>query len=620
MRRLLPLFSSEETAFDLTYDPLVIRLARGFELAALVLLIAVVGWSFWLAARFPIDSWDAYDYLVNARWLAGHDLSRLSQRYRPDRPPGISLLAAPLLALGYQPGQRGLTGLVHLIPWSFGIAAVALLANELKSLGRGMALLGALALLLNPLLMHALPLMMADVVSMTFVFASLVLAERVMATPSPRLVLALLGTIAGSLCSKYPVAAIGLTIPLASALSVLWGEGRVRGVRQMLLGILRPWLAFSLLGGLALFFVVHAIIYARLVDGDATWFVKLTTGLGSAWNSGSGGGPLDPWWELPRAVGWSFGAPLIGFALVGAVLSCWRGERRGLLHTTWVIGFLLLFSTVIGHRESRYAMPVLPSVAWLAMRGLSVLAGPRRWLAVFASFGALAVPSIGEFKRMQDPLYTQPTILGWARAALDAAGADRPIFQSPIIANFALYPKNPVVLETDEYWHYHHFNEGGLVWFFDRRLLALRVLRGQRNVVTESPWVNATVPEDWLSTLGDDAVWLSAFPRGAVIVGTSQGWYETNSAASQPEPPRPFDLTDVRHLTLERNGMTFSDGVETVTARQDVDGFRFSGGPAGARWFASGAGTPRTLLEVEPVLPERIEALITTHQTFPIRP
>jgi aconitate hydratase len=63
---------------------------------------------------------------VLARYLAGNDLSHLAQAYRTDRPPGISLLVAPLLALGYHPGQRGLAGLIHLVPWSLGVLSLVM--------------------------------------------------------------------------------------------------------------------------------------------------------------------------------------------------------------------------------------------------------------------------------------------------------------------------------------------------------------------------------------------------------------------------------------------------------------------------------------------------------------
>ena len=148
-------------------------------------------------------------------------------------------------------------------------------------------------------------------------------------------------------------------------------------------------------------------------------------------------------------------------------------------------------------------------------------------------------PAVAELVRMNDPLYRQPSILAWARFALDRAGAQRPILQLPVLPQFALYPKSPVVLPMDEFWHYHHFNEGGLTWFFDRRLQALQVQAGAEPTARhESPWFFVTVPQAWLDAVGEDAVWLGGFPDGAVIVSTAQGWFETERRRRSLSPRR----------------------------------------------------------------------------------
>ncbi|MCU0701390.1 MAG: hypothetical protein MUC96_33185 [Myxococcaceae bacterium] len=115
-------------------------------------------WSLSVAWNLPLDYWDAYDYLVNARYFAGHDMARLGQAYRAERGPGISLLVAPLLWLGYAPGQRGTAGLVHLVPWAMGVLGVVLLVRSLlPRVGLGLALLAGALLVLNPLMLHYLP-------------------------------------------------------------------------------------------------------------------------------------------------------------------------------------------------------------------------------------------------------------------------------------------------------------------------------------------------------------------------------------------------------------------------------------------------------------------------------
>ncbi len=587
-------------------------------------------WSFQLALNLPIDSWDAYDYLVNARWLAGHDLTRLAQTYRGDRPPGISLLVAPLLALGYQPGQRGTAGLVHLVPWSLGAAAVFVLWRSLrKSVGVALAFVGAGLLVINPLMVHSLPFVMADVASMTFVLGALVLAERVAAGGALRHGALLAVVVALALSTKYPVAVLGVLIPLGNAAWSFVGAGRPVTWKGRFFSAVSPALAVSLGGGLLVAVGLHAAIAATVLKGDGPLWRRTTAGLTTSWNQGSSVSATDPWWELPNALLGTFGPVVIALAMVGAVAGLVVRDRASLLHLTWVIGFLAMFAFVIGHKESRYAFPVLPSVVWLAMRGLSLVQFLPRVLAggvVVTVLGA-APPALAELRRMADPLYTRPSVLAWARFALDRAGAEKPIMQSPPIGLFALYAKQPVVFETDEFWHYHHFNEGGLVWFFDRRLQHLQVSQGAAPGVRTDPITQAvTVPVSWLQRAGDDAVWLAGFPKGGVLVSTGQGWFETRTVAQQNEPPAPFVGTDVTRVTLERATLdattaTFGNGDTTVTATRGPSGWVLSPTATPRRWYLWEAdGTPTRWVEPVPEAPVRLDGLFTERVEFSVRP
>lgn len=73
-------------------------------LAALALaLIAAVAVVWVLAALvLPIDNWDGFEYLLNARRLAGHDLEYVKYGWVPLRPPLLSVFLAPVVA-GYSP-------------------------------------------------------------------------------------------------------------------------------------------------------------------------------------------------------------------------------------------------------------------------------------------------------------------------------------------------------------------------------------------------------------------------------------------------------------------------------------------------------------------------------------
>lgn len=587
-------------------------------------------WSFWLALGLPIDTWDAYDYLINARYLAGNDLSHLAQAYRTDRPPGISLLVAPLLAVGYRPGQRGLASLIHLIPWSLGALTLVVLWRQVKrEAGVGLAFVTAAWLALNPLVLHYLPFVMADVASMAFGLLALHFAERVTTTRRPRDVLLLALTVGVAMLTKYPMALLGLSIPLANLAWTWTGKERPPSLKARLLGSIDWRLAAGLLLGLGLFFAVHALIYSRVVPGDGSWVDRLVAGLKTAWAGGGGPGATDPWWELPNAVWWTFGPPVCLLAIVGAGVVVARDrDRSGWLHLVWALASMGLFIFVIGHKESRYVLPALPSIALLAGRGLSLLRARPHVQGVVAAVAmvGLAPGAFHELRRMGDPLYTRPSLLAWARFALDRAGADRPIIQHPNISPFALYPKDPVVFANDEFWHYHHLNHAGLEWFFDRRLLAFQVGQGPPGVQVQSPWIRASVPGEWLQTLGEDALWLVALPKGGLLLSPPQGWFETSSAAQQPEPPPPFVAIDLTHVSLKPGARTetsaeYSDGRTTIVLAHQPDGWRITTAPKDSRWFVGLAEQqPRRWAEPAQELPSALDGVWSERQVFPVRP
>ncbi len=596
-------------------------------------LLAFGAWSFVLAVGLPLDTWDGYDYLVNARLIAGHDLARLSQLYRPDRPPGISLLVAPLLRF-YEPGQRGGAGWVHLVPWSLGLVALVTFWRSVRTMeGPTIAFFATVLFAMHPLMVHSLPFVMADVPSMTFALLSLGFAERAVTTRTGSDFVALACCVALALLSKYPVAALGLAVPLANAGWTFVGKGRPASRSGKLISLVQPRLAVPLVVGLLLFLVVEAVLFDRFGAGTGSWHEKLIAGLRGAWGAAGGGatgGETDPRWELPSALLTLSGVPVALLVGLGAVRTLVTRELRALLHLVWVVLFLGLFVALIAHKETRYAFPVVPSCFWLAAYGLGWIRDLRvGWIGaavagVLAFLGALG-PSVAEFERMSDPLYRRPSLLGWARRALELAGADRPIFQLPVLPQFALYPKQPVVLATDEFWHYHHFNEGGLVWFFDRRLQALQVQAGAVLAVRhESPWYYVTVPAASLAVAGDDAVWLEGFPTGAVVLSTAQGWYETRTAAQQPEPPAPFVLTDVVHVRLEARQQgeraTFEgSGAPSASAVHTEQGWSLTL-PEGFRWFGrSSTGALVPLVGPVSELPIAVEGLAKRVEQFPVR-
>jgi len=117
------------------------------------------------ATVLPIDNWDGFEYLLNARRLAGHDVSYMKYGWVPLRPPLLSVLLAPVVA-GYTPEGNPLVG-PHLAMVAIGLGSLALVYRLLReSYPVAHSLAGVALLAVNPLVVHNTPFVYADVASM----------------------------------------------------------------------------------------------------------------------------------------------------------------------------------------------------------------------------------------------------------------------------------------------------------------------------------------------------------------------------------------------------------------------------------------------------------------------
>jgi len=134
-----------------------------------------------------------------------------------------------------------------------------------------------------------------------------------------------------------------------------------------------------------------------------------------------------------------------------------------------------------------------------------------------------------------------------------------------------------------------------------------------------------TIPQQWFASAGEDAIWLGAFPKGAVLLSTSQAWFETRTAAQQPEPPLPFVAVDVQHVTLTRSGALGADATfvgegRTLRVKRTPEGWLPADSGDGFAWFLREAdGTPRRWVAAVSEVPSAVEGLRRETVTFPIR-
>ena len=501
-------------------------------LAVQLLHLAAVAW------RLSVDYWDGYEYLVNARVLAGHDVGRLAVGYQRIRPPLVPLLIVPLLR-GYAPAGEGtsLRG-PHLLAVALSALAILALHRLLRqAFSRTDALLGCMVLAMNPLFVHYAPFVMTDIPLMLCLTASAgaYLRARRSGRWLPHVGAAL--ALGMAMLAKY-TAVLGLVALGLFEISRLV----VRGERGARLADVRPWAVVG--GAVLLFYVVHAGVFARVAPGADTLgrLVDLFRTQGEAHAL-----PNDPPWEFASELAATFSLPLVAVAVVGFAVAAAGRTDADLLCGTWFASWFALLTLLVAHKEARYAFPVVPPLVYFVVRGLGALrslAGriaPRVAGVVFAvAIVPLAVrPAVlaaGEHRRFDDPVYATrflPDVAHWVLARADARR--RVLFSNAsggLGFVYTMYPVNPVVLPYDEFYHFHHIGGPALSYLLDRPVEATAPV---------------TVPPD-----GDLGPLVERFVASEVIVGSSGRFFDTTSAASAPEPPEPLTLTAVGRRTLRR--------------------------------------------------------------------
>lgn len=480
----------------------------------------------WVAAHLAVDYWDGFDYLKNARLIAGHRPPHLNPDFSYARPPLVSLLTAPLL-LAYAPAGGG-TAVAgpHLV--SMALAAAGLFGTYRlmrECFGPLESAVSALLVLLNPLFIHYAPFVMMDVPSMTFTALTLwaYLAARRTGRP---LLFALAGLCAGAtVCTKYPAALLVPTLGLVEVARVLRPGPRAAWLRPSLarrassLLDVRLLLALAVAG--AFTYGVHGLAFrlASFGGGDTWHWMQAAMDWGFGHNTT--GFQTDPWWEYGAELWTLLTPPLCILGLVGVVEACRRWTASDVAHLAWALVFLGMMTFRVGHKEARYLMPVLPSLAFLTVRGFQWVKVPWRWavaglLLVWPAYGAWA-----EARRFADPVYAHPILPQLAAWALERAG---PSARFVLEGYFTEYPDDPVSLPLDEYGHFHTLNYSTFEYYLDHGVEE-----------TQAP------ADPSLATA-------RAFPHGGALIHSPVGTYD---ASHRPPPgsPAPLVVTRIEHQT-----------------------------------------------------------------------
>ena len=476
------------------------------------LLLWAVGLA-WVAIRLPLDNWDGFEFIANARLIAGQ-AAAVSRPYSFVRPPLLSLLLAPL-QWSYQPCGRALWQ-PHLL--AVLIAVLSVLAGYQlfrASFGLAMSAVGAAALALNALTVHYAPFAMADLLSMLLAAVALRLWLGARARPGwSRFALA--GMTAGlAAAAKYPLLLLTLALALFElARATLPGEGRPL-LRRRLQGLLEPgpWLAglvsaacFGLAWLFAALLAIPHLSWARLAEAARSLFQQ------------TGAVYLDPWWEYFETSWLLLGLPWLACAAMGLVESCRARRDDDLLHLVWLSTYLAVMSGWMGHKEARYLLPALPSLLFLGLRGArlasAALSGypALRWLGAALLLAIPTMGAAGEARRFARPVYTQPVLAEASCFALAGVGPRGRVIVSGGRA-WSLFSVDPVIFPHDEVFHFHHISRVAIEYFVGRRLSGAAALQG---------------------------------PDPVARVQIPLGWYTTENVESLPPSPKPLRVTIFR--------------------------------------------------------------------------
>ena len=534
-------------------------------LAAFVLYLAFVAW------RLPVDYWDGYEYLMNARTLAGHPFAKLAWGYFDLRPPLVPLLIAAVLP-GYAPagGGTALWG-PHLLMATLSTGAiVAFYLLVRQALSPTAALFGCFVLVANPLFAHCAPFVLVDPPVMLFLTAAAALYLHGRRTRSWLAhVFAGVAT-AAAMLSKYSAVSFLGSLGLYEILRlVVPGRAEVGFLRRLraVATDVRPWLA---LGVAALvFYYVHVGVYARATSGE--FFVVKTLRRVFTAQMGMEAFVTDPKLEYLWDFTDAFSQPIVLIAAFGVLVALVRRSEGDLLCLSWLAVVGTALTELVGHKEARYAFPLLPPFVYFitagvdaVVRGMRSLAGARgAVVAGVAVAVAMARPvklAAAELALFGDPAYARPYLSQVARWLRDRSAPGQPVLLNQYFI-YTIYPRAPVVFRYDEFFHRHHIGGPTLLYLLDRR------------------WV--WVPP--LPSLADDWAPLVERFRGSEVMAEARSYFDALVPGWDVEPPVPIVLTAVTRRTLLRMNEESADG---IVYRAAIDGDQAVLAPDGDGWRA----------------------------------
>src|SRR5262245_19845455 len=312
-----------------------------------------------VAGHLPVDYWDGYEYLMNARTLSGDELALRAYGYSAIRPPLVPLLLG-LILRGYAPagGGTALWG-PHLVAFGLSVLALAAVYWLLRqAFTATWALFGSLLLAVNPLFAHYVPFVMTDIPVMLFVTVGAVAYLRARRTKRFGWYVLAAAGLGAAFLAKYTAVTILGSLAAFEVLRVLvpgeYRDGFGRRVWRLVIDV-RPWLV--VVGAFAVMCLGEAVVSARVAPG-ANPITRVIDLYRTQFTAGVGHYATDAWYEFGAEFVAAFSPALVAVAALGAIAAARRRTDGDLLCLAWFLVVGGALSLLAGHLEARYSLPI----------------------------------------------------------------------------------------------------------------------------------------------------------------------------------------------------------------------------------------------------------------------
>lgn len=447
------------------------------EFGMIALIAILMAYLLIVAVRLRVDYFDSYQSLLNARTMihGGHG------DYFIARNIFYPILLLPIFLLDNVRGAPLVEFVAaHLLAvLLFGLFLYVSFKLYRLHLARGWALLGALLLSWNLLLISNAPLAKEDIPGALFTTTAFFFYLRARATERWRYFVLAGVMIGAAMGSRYNLAPLLFVVIWSYEIADLIGRrllslppregGSGWGLLMRVIGLLGlPITLFFLLPVIVFPIIQHSSALgapAQMVK-DILMELKEASRVGLVWHEDA----IRNYRFVVESLTW----PLVLCAVLGGVASFRSRQRGSLFYLLWFVVFFGTSTYVIGHKEARYLLPALPPLYFFVARGLQAvaefpLALPRvelmRAARMIAVAGLLVLPArsaIVAAARFTDPVYTSDYEAQVSLYAERLAG-DNPIYW--VGPSYPLHPRDYVFDLDDPYTYmYHDFAHVAEFW------------------------------------------------------------------------------------------------------------------------------------------------------------